>query len=69
MGGYIDLQFSVRLYVPKSCVYNFSYFSSPTWHEDDRKDRILRSCKFYMSYGTLLFILLYTLAQNENFTL
>ena len=25
----------------------------PTWHEDDRKDWILRCCEFYMSYGTL----------------
>ena len=25
----------------------------PTWHEDDRNYRILRCCKFYMSYGTL----------------
>ena len=25
----------------------------PTWHGDDRKDGILRCCKFYMSYRTL----------------
>jgi len=27
----------------------------PKWQGDDRKDWILRCCKFYMSYGTLSF--------------
>ena len=31
-----------------------------TWHEDDRKDGILRCCKFYMSYGTFVSLCTYT---------